>query len=126
MKKAWIALALSLTMMGSLAACGRDGTDISDTGSASGSNTEQASRRRTSAVRRATDPFYQDGQYAAGEDGRVRDSGTDRTHDLEQDLRDMMRDAGDAAKDAGDRVGSAARDIGNGMENAVRDVTGKE
>ena len=45
---------------------------------------------------------------------------------LEQDLRDMMRDAGDAAKDAGDRVGSAARDIGNGMENAVRDVTGKE
>lgn len=118
MKRAWIALALALAMTGSLAACSRDA------GEASGSGAEQASRR-TSSIRRQSEQFVQDGRYAAGEDGRLRADSDDRTRSLEKDLRDMIRDTGDAAKDAGERMGDAARDVGDNVKNAVRDAAGQ-
>ena len=132
MKKSIAALALALTLVGTLASCGsRDPNANNTTGGAgdqngvtSGSTGGGASGTAGTVSRRYggestyntyntynSNDYFQDGRYTAGPDGRVYDSTASR--DLTQDARDIVRGAGEA-------IGDAGRDIGN----AVRDVTG--
>lgn len=121
MKRQLIALALALTVAGTLTACGDSGTDMQDHNSAagSGSTAGQASSRRTSAAQRNADGFMQDGHYAADQDGRVNGS---TGQDLGRDGRDMMRDTGDAVGDVGRGVGNAVGDVTRGVGDAVQDI----
>ncbi len=121
MKKSALALALALTLMGSLAACGTDkntgshnSTNGSGTNSTTGS-TANGSGASAGQVRRHTSQgrtYWDDGYYAAGPDGEVygtNGAGMDR--DLTRDARDIVRDTGDALGDIGRGIGNAARDI---------------
>ena len=133
MKKSIAALALALTLVGTLASCGtRDpnadhtaGSAGNQNGVTSGSTAGSASGTAGTVSRRYgaestyntyntynSNDYFEDGRSTAGPDGRVYDRNTG-SRDLTQDARDMVRDAGDA-------IGDVGRDIGN----AVRDVTG--
>ena len=126
MKKSIAALALALTLVGTLAACAsrdpnannttgdQNGVTSGSTGGASG--TAGTVRRRYGAESTYntyntynSNDYFEDGRYAAGPDGRVYDSTAAR--DLTQDARDMIRDAGDVIGDVGRDIGSAARSI---------------
>lgn len=127
MKKSIAALALALTLVGTLASCSnRDPNTDHTAGSAgnqngvtSGNTTGSAgtvSRRYGSESTYNTyntynnSDYFEDGRYTAGPDGRVYDSGA-ASRDLTQDARDIVRDAGDAIGDAGRDIGSAVRDV---------------
>ena len=118
MRQTWIALALALTLAGTLTACGGREEDPS------GGGAEQTGRRMSSA-RSWTAELVQDGRYAAGEDGRLarKDS---RTEELERELKDMMRGAERAARDAGEKAGDAARDLGKDLEQSLERSTGEK
>ena len=135
MKKSILALALALTLVGTLAACSyRDpntggpgsnsgttsGTNGSNgmtgsgsvSGSTSGSTSGTAgtvSRRYSGASAYNSSDYFQDGRYTAGSNGHVysRDGNT-VSRDLTRDARDIVRDAGGA-------IGDAGRDIGDMM-----------
>ncbi|USF26714.1 hypothetical protein N510_001646 [Firmicutes bacterium ASF500] len=109
MKKSIAALALSLTLLGTLAACGTDKTPANNSTSGSAS-AGQVSRYNT-YDNQGRDYFY-DGRYAAGSNGQVygRDDNM-LSRDLTRGARDIVRDTGDAIGDIGRGIGNAARDI---------------
>lgn len=127
MKRSVIALALALTMAGTLTACSTDrgpgGNDANGSvsngsvsnGSAAGSGTTtgQVSRRyglQDSYVR----SYLDDGRYTAGSNGQVYGTGRSPiSRDMTQDARNIVRDTGDALED-----------VGRGVGNAIRDMTG--
>lgn len=138
MKKSLTALALALTLVGTLVACSTDkdptnggtvnnGTTGGTTGTASGSmngTTGSASGTPGTVSRRYggqsvyngriyNEPtYFDDGRYAAGTDGRVYDNnGSNVSRDLTRGARDIVRGAGDAVEDVGRGIGNAARDI---------------
>ena len=118
MKKSIAALALALTLVGTLASCGsRDPNANNTTGGGASGTAGTVSRRYGGESTYNTyntytsNDYFEDGRYTAGPDGRVYNSTASR--DLTQDARDIVRGAGEA-------IGDAGRDIGN----AVRDVTG--
>lgn len=127
MKKSILALALALTLVGSLAACSNRDPNVNNGGSGNtaGSGTAsgsagQVSRRYNTAMNQGRDYFYgsywDDGRYTAGANGQVYGSnGSAVSRDLTRDAQDIVRDAGDALGDIGRGIGDAARDItGNG------------
>ena len=116
MKKSIAALALSLTLLGTLAACGTDKTPANNSTSGSAS-AGQVSRYNT-YDNQGRDYFY-DGRYAAGSNGQVygRDDNM-LSRDLTRGARDIVRDTGDAIGDIGRGIGNAARDI-TGMGNGA-------
>lgn len=139
MKKSLTALALALTLVGTLAACSTDkdpavnnGTTGGTSGTASGSmngTTGSASGTPGTVSRRYggqsvyngriyNEPtYFDDGRYAADTDGRVYDNnGSTVSRDLTRGARDIVRGAGDAVEDVGRGIGNAARDI-TGMGN---------
>lgn len=139
MKKSLTALALALTLVGTLAACSTDkdpavnnGTTGGTSGTASGSmngTTGSASGTPGTVSRRYggqsvyngriydNPTYFDDGRYAAGTDGRVYDNnGSTVSRDLTRGARDIVRGAGDAVEDVGRGIGNAARDI-TGMGN---------
>ena len=106
MKKSIAALALSLTLLGTLAACGTDKTP-GNTNTSGSASAGQVSRRYHNGR-----DYFDDGYYAAGPNGQVYGpNGTGMTRDLTRDARDIVRDAGDAIGDIGRGIGNAARDI---------------
>lgn len=124
MKKSLTALALALTLVGTLAACSTDkdpatgGTVNNGTTSGSTSGTPGTVSRHYGGQsiyngRIYDEPtYFDDGRYAAGTDGRVYDNnGSTVSRDLTQGARDIVRGAGDAVEDAGRGIGNAARDI---------------
>ena len=115
MKKSIAALALSLTLLGTLAACGTDKTP-GNTNTSGSASAGQVSRRYNTYDNPGRDYFY-DGRYAAGSNGQVYRGGS-ASRDLTRDARDMVRDAGDAIGDVGRGIGDAARDI-TGMGNST-------
>ena len=117
MKKSIAALALSLTLLGTLAACGTDKTP-GNTNTSGSASAGQVSRRSHTYDNQGRAYFY-DGRYAAGSNGQVygRDDST-LSRDLTRDARDIVRDAGDAIGDIGRGIGNAARDI-TGMGNGA-------
>ena len=117
MKKSIAALALSLTLLGTLAACGTDKTPANSNTSGSAS-AGQVSRRYNTYDNQGRDYFY-DGRYAAGSNGQVygRDDSM-LSRDLTRGARDIVRDTGDAIGDIGRGIGNAARDI-TGMGNGA-------
>ena len=116
MKKSIAALALSLTLLGTLAACGTDKTPANNSTSGSAS-AGQVSRYNT-YDNQGRDYFY-DGRYAAGSNGQVYDRDDSRlSRDLTRGARDIVRDTGDAIGDIGRGIGNAARDI-TGMGNGA-------
>lgn len=138
MKKNIAALALALTLVGTLASCGsRDPNTDHNTGSAGnqngvtsgnaaapGSTAGGASGTAGTVSRRYggenaynSGKYFDDGRYTAGSDGRVYNSGAG-TRDLTQDARNMIRDAGDA-------VGDVGRDIGD-MFTGSSSIRGNE
>lgn len=135
MKKSLTALALALTLVGTLAACSTDkdpavnngttggtsGSMNGTTGSASGTPGTVSRRYGGQSVyngRIYNEPtYFDDGRYAAGTDGRVYDNnGSNVSRDLTRGARDIVRGAGDAVEDVGRGIGNAARDI-TGMGN---------
>lgn len=144
MKKSLTALALALTLVGTLAACSTDknpnnggtvnnGTTGGTSGTASGSMNGTAGGSASGAPgtvsrryggqsvyngRIYDNPtYFEDGRYAAGTDGRVYDNnGSTVSRDLTRGARDIVRGAGDAVEDVGRGIGNAARDI-TGMGN---------
>ena len=143
MKKSIAALALVLTLAGTLASCGsRDLNNDYNTGrtgnpngvtsgsaAAPGNATSGASGTAGTVSRRYggettyntyntynTGKYFDDGRYTAGPNGRVYDRNA-ASRDLTQDARDMVRDAGDAIGDVGRGIGNAARDI-TGIDSA--------
>lgn len=117
MKKSIAALALSLTLLGTLAACGTDKTP-GNTNTSGSASAGQVSRRYNTYDNQGRDYFY-DGRYAAGSNGQVygRDDST-LSRDLTRGARDIVRDTGDAIGDIGRGIGNAARDI-TGMGNGA-------
>lgn len=131
MKKSLTALALALTLVGTLAACSTDkdpatgdtvnngttgGTSGTTSGSASGTPGTVSRRYGGQSIyngRIYDEPtYFDDGRYAAGTDGRVYDNnGSTVSRDLTQGARDIVRGAGDAVEDVGRGIGNAARDI---------------
>lgn len=134
MKKSLTALALALTLVGTLAACSTDkdpavnnGTTGGTSGTASGSmnGTGGSASGAPGTVSRRyggqsvyngriyNEPtYFDDGRYAAGTDGRVYDNnGSTVSRDLTRGARDIVRGAGDAVEDVGRGIGNAARDI---------------
>lgn len=122
MKKSLTALALSLALAGTLAACSTDrdpaagGTSGTAGGSASGTPGTVSRRYGGQSVyngRTYNEPtYFDDGRYAAGTDGRVYDNnGSTVSRDLTQGARDIVRGAGDAVEDMGRGIGNAARDV---------------
>ena len=120
MKKSIAALALALTLVGTLASCSnRDPNADYNTGSAgnqngiaSGSTAGSASGTAGTVSRRYGGEnayyggdYFEDGRYTAAPDGRVYDRNT-KSRDLTQDARDIVRDTGDA-------IGDMGRDIGD-------------
>lgn len=140
MKKNLTALALALSLVGTLAACSTDrdpavnnGTTGGTSGTASGSMNGTAGGSASGAPgtvsrryggqsvyngRIYDNPtYFNDGRYAAGTDGRVYDNnGSTVSRDLTRGARDIVRGAGDAVEDVGRGIGNAARDI-TGMGN---------
>lgn len=125
MKKSLLALALVLSMAGTLAACSNRDPNVNNgnqsgansgttSGTTSGSGTGsagQVSRRYNTYDNQGHDYFY-DGRYTAGSNGQVYDRDDSRvSRDLTRDARDIVRDAGDAIGDIGQDIGNAARDI---------------
>ena len=117
MKKSIAARALSLTLLGTLAACGTDKTP-GNTNTSGSASAGQVSRRYNTYDNQGRDYFY-DGRYAAGSNGQVygRDDST-LSRDLTRGARDIVRDTGDAIGDIGRGIGNAARDI-TGMGNGA-------
>lgn len=118
MKKSAIALALALTMAGSLAACSSNDAKPNTSGSNAGSGTApgQVARRYNGGM----NDYLGDGRYTAGSNGRVYSGdGNTVSRDLTQDARDIVRDAGDAIGDVGRGIGTAARDITQGMSGTA-------
>lgn len=131
MKKSLTALALALTLVGTLAACSTDkdpatggtvnngttgGTSGTTSGSTSGTPGTVSRRYGGQSIyngRIYDEPtYFDDGRYAAGTDGRVYDNnGSTVSRDLTQGARDIVRGAGDAVEDVGRGIGNAARDI---------------
>ena len=122
MKKSLTALALALTLVGTLAACSTDkdpatgGTSGTTSGSASGTPGTVSRRYGGQSIyngRIYDEPtYFDDGRYAAGTDGRVYgNNGSTVSRDLTQGARDIVRGAGDAVEDVGRGIGNAARDI---------------
>lgn len=135
MKKNLTALALALSLVGTLAACSTDkdpavnnGTTGGTSGTASGSMNGTAGGSASGAPgtvsrryggqsvyngRIYDNPtYFNDGRYAAGTDGRVYDNnGSTVSRDLTRGARDIVRGAGDAVEDVGRGIGNAARDI---------------
>ena len=143
MKKSIAALALALTLAGTLASCdsrkantdystgsagnqngvtsGNAGTAGSGVtpGSTAGSTSGTAgtvSRRYGGETTYNSGKYFDDGRYTASSNGRVYNRDT-KSRDLTQDARDMVRDAGDAIGDVGRGIGNAARDI-TGIDSA--------
>lgn len=136
MKKSLTALALALTLVGTLAACSTDkdpavnnGTSGTASGSMNGTAGGSASGAPGTVSRRYggqsvyngriydNPTYFDDGRYAAGTDGRVYDNnGSTVSRDLTRGARDIVRGAGDAVEDVGRGIGNAARDI-TGMGN---------
>ena len=106
MRRAWIALALSLALIGSLSACGRDDEE-------NHSGTARAARR--------AEQFVRDGSYSAGKDGQLR-GGEGPAEDLEEDLKALMRKAEKAARDTEQRAEDAARDLDGGHKRSAADA----
>ena len=121
MKKSIAALALALTLVGTLASCSnRDPNAGNTAGSTTGGTTGTAgtvSRRYGGENAYNSGKYFDDGRYTAGANGRVYNRG-DGARDLTQDARDIVRDAGDAIGDVGRDVGDMF--TGNGP---VRDNT---
>ena len=116
MKKTAIALALALTLTGALTACGGDRPAEADSGG-SGVSAGQVTRRQE------TRDFLDDGQYAAGDNGRVRSGdGNPATRDLTREARDLARGAKKGAEDLGRAAGRAGADLKHGVENAGREL----
>ena len=117
MKTSIAALALSLTLLGTLAACGTDKTP-GNTNTCGSDSAGQVSRRYNTYENQGRDYFY-DGRYAAGSNGQVygRDDNM-LSRDLTRGARDIVRDTGDAIGDIGRGIGNAARDI-TGMGNGA-------
>ena len=117
MKKSIAALALSLTLLGTLAACGTDKTP-GNTNTSGSASAGQVSRRYNTYDNQGRDYFY-DGRYAADTNGQVygRDDNM-LSRDLTRGARDIVRDTGDAIGDIGRGIGNAARDI-TGMGNGA-------
>ena len=140
MKKSLTALALALTLVGTLAACSTDknpnngtagnngttagGTSGTASGSMNGTTGSSASGTPGTVSRRYggqsvyngriyNEPtYFDDGRYAAGTDGRVYgNDGNTVSRDLTQGARDIVRGAGNAVEDVGRGIGNAARDI---------------
>ncbi len=124
MKKSLTALALALTLVGTLAACSTDkdpatGGNVNNgttSGSASGTPGTVSRRYGGQSIyngRIYDEPtYFDDGRYAAGTDGRVYgNNGSTVSRDLTQGARDIVRGAGDAVEDVGRGIGNAARDI---------------
>ena len=144
MKKSLTALALALTLAGTLAACSSDrdpaagGTNGGTNGGATGGTSGTASGSINGGGSASGTPgtvgrryggqsvyngriyneptYFEDGRYAAGSDGRVYDNnGSDVSRDLTRGARDIVRGTEDALDDVGRGIGNAARDItGNG------------
>lgn len=131
MKKRIWALALALTLVGSLAACsnrdpnannannsgtnagsGTNGgtTSGSNGGTASGSvsgSAGQVSRRYSGESVYNNRNYFDDGLYTAGSNGRVyNNNGSAVSRDLTRDARNIVRDTGDAIGDAGRSIGN--------------------
>ena len=134
MKKSLTALALALTLVGSLAACSTENPDNNNTGnnggtasgavggttggSASGSPGTVSRRYGGQSVYNGR-TYFDDGRYAAGSNGQVYGNNSNSvTRDLTRDARDIVRDTGDAIGDIGRGIGDAARDI-TGMGNSA-------
>ena len=140
MKKSLTALALALALAGTLAACSTDknpnngtagnngttagGTSGTASGSMNGTTGSSASGTPGTVSRRYggqsvyngriydNPTYFDDGRYAAGNDGRVYDNnGSTVSRDLTRGARDIVRGAGDAVEDVGRGIGNAARDI---------------
>lgn len=109
MKKSIAALALALTLVGTLASCSnRDPNTDYSAGNQSGVTSGTAgtvSRRYGGENAYNSGDYFKDGRYTAGADGRVYDRSTG-SRDLTQDARDIVRDTGDA-------IGDMGRDIGD-------------
>lgn len=123
MKKSITALALALTLVGSLAACSNDKNPGNNNGSTTGSGTNgsaasagQVGRRYGGQSAYDSRSYLDDGRYTAGSNGQVYGSdGNTLSRDLTQGARDIVRGAGDAIGDIGRGIGDAARDVtGNG------------
>lgn len=138
MKKNAIALALALTLVGSLAACSNDGTPStggtnnggtnsgapagSGSGANGGASAGQVGRRYNTTMNQGRGSLYDgqnyfdDGRYTADANGQVY--GGQRgalSRDLTQGARDIVRGTENALSDVGRGIGDAARDItGNG------------
>lgn len=131
MKKSIAALALALTLAGTLASCGsRDLDTDHNTGNAgsqngvtsgnaavpgsTGGGTSGAagtvSRRYGGENAYNSGRYFDEGRYTAGPNGHVYSHGAE-SRDLTQDARDIVRDAGDAIRDVGRGIGDAARDV---------------
>lgn len=119
MKKSLTALALALTLVGTLAACSTDkdpatGGTVNNgtTGGTSGTTSGSTSGTPGTVSRHYGGQSIYNGRYAAGTDGRVYDNnGSTVSRDLTQGARDIVRGAGDAVEDVGRGIGNAARDI---------------
>ena len=125
MKKTAIALALALTIVGTLASCGTtDKRPNSNSGTNSGGSASagQVTRRYNTQMNQGRNYFY-DGQYTAGSSGQVYGSdGNALSRDLTQDARDMLRDGKKDLAEMGRDIGDAARDLGSGLKDAARDI----
>ena len=123
MKKSIMALALALTLVGSLAACSNREPNTNNTGSngnnsgttsgaASGSGSAGQVSRRYNTTMNQGQNYFDDGRYTAGSNGQVYgSSGNALSRDLTQGARDIVRDTGDAIGDVGRGIGDAARDM---------------
>lgn len=134
MKKSILALALALTLAGSLTACsnrdpntnagnqsganGSTGSGSTAGGSVSGS-AGTVSRRYGGETIYNGRSYFDDGRYTAGTNGQVYDNdGSAASRDLTQDARDIVRDAGDAIGDIGRGIGDVITGNNAGMASS--------
>ena len=131
MKKNFLAVALALTLVGSLAACsnrdpktnggtGSQNGTVSGSTAGSGSGTAgTVSRRYRGETNYDGRSYFDDGHYTAGSNGQVYNGGGDMvSRDLTQDARDIVRDAGDAIGDIGRGIGGVITGSGNGINSS--------
>ena len=124
MKKNILALALALTLVGSLAACSNrdpktNGGTGSQNGTVSGSTAGTVSRRYRGETNYNGRSYFDDGHYTAGSNGQVYNNGGDMvSRDLTQDARDIVRDAGDAIGDIGRGIGGVITGSGTGINSS--------
>ena len=130
MKKNILALALALTLVGSLAACsnrdpktnggtGSQNGTVSGSTAGSGSGTAGTVSRRYRETNYDGRSYFDDGHYTAGSNGQVYNNGGDMvSRDLTQDARDIVRDAGDAIGDIGRGIGGVITGSGTGINSS--------